>query len=145
MVTYRFSTAKMISETMKYQFSPSLNVQHLNELYQDDIKHAVEMFEMYLDIMPNSLSELRNLCNEKSYVDLAAALHKMKSCCGLVGLSHLEISAKYLEQKCIDCSNGIPMNCQIFANALSMFINISERANLQIENEIKQMKLFLGE
>lgn len=134
----------MISKTMKYQFSPSLNVEHLNELYQGDIKHAVEMFEMYLDIMPNNLSELRKLCDEKSYADLAATLHRIKACCGLVGLSNLEISAKYLEKKCIDCSNGVPMNCQIFANALSMFINICESANLQIEDEIKQMKLFLS-
>lgn len=127
----------------EYQFSSSLNIEHLAELYENDIERAKEMFEMYLEILPASLSELKYLCKAQSYTELAAAFHKIKSCFGLVGLSNLEVSAKSLERKSQDFAKGTATNYQILESAVTVFIDICERANFRIENEVAKMESFL--
>lgn len=136
---------RSISRKSGFTFSSALNAEHLTKLYDDDIARALQMFELYLEVLAESLQELENLCNHKSYHELEASFHKLKDYFELVGLSTLEISAKSLEKKANDFGHNRSHNYALLSNAVSVFVGICERSNGIIETEIERMKYFLAD
>ncbi len=80
-----------------FVFSEDLNNKYLNDLYEGDIEHALDMFETYIVLLEKNINQLTLLCQNKDYKELSATFHKIKPSFGLVGLSTLEEKSKEME------------------------------------------------
>jgi HPt (histidine-containing phosphotransfer) domain-containing protein len=108
------------------------------DLYENDIEHALDMFQTYIELLPENIALLIEQCEEKEYTKLGKTFHKIKPSFGMVGLKHLENLAKHLEISVPSMSNDARIKTEI-----KHFITECMQSEKIILNEIERMKDFL--
>ncbi len=92
------------------KFDPRLDVEFLQSIYEDDMEHALIVFNEFLKIAPAQMKEIeQNYCS--GTVELfRQKIHKIKPVFSFVGLTELTDKAEILEKKCKEISHIIELN-----------------------------------
>lgn len=92
------------------KFDPRLDVEFLKSIYEDDMEHALIVFNEFLKIAPAQMKEIElNYCS--GTVELfRQKIHKIKPVFSFVGLTELTDKAEILEKKCKEISHIIELN-----------------------------------
>ncbi|NIG57631.1 PAS domain-containing hybrid sensor histidine kinase/response regulator [Chitinophaga sp. Cy-1792] len=80
-----------------YDFSPDLNVQFLNGLYENNISYAADLFEIFLRIIKDELGKIRELLDNDDWSNMKFSLHKLKPNFAMVGLTWITENVQVLE------------------------------------------------
>lgn len=85
---------------MPFQFSPILDTEFLQALYEDDFAYAEEVFANFLQQTNHEIELLQQLEQAGSLPPFRAQLHKIKPTFSLVGLSNLTGESEKLLALC---------------------------------------------
>ena len=89
---------KMDEVSGKFRFDGNLNCDFLYEAYGDDLDHAVDMFETFLEVIESEFQTLLDVANENDMVSAAKLSHKLKPLFTMVGLDKLTKDFEKLEK-----------------------------------------------
>lgn len=91
---------ELAAKSASFAFDAALDVVYLEELYEDDIAYAADMFETFcLDTIPN-VEQLKQMIEEEDYTSARAMAHRLKPNFSMVGLTQLEQKMGLLEKAC---------------------------------------------
>lgn len=76
----------------------SLNRTELAEMYAGDKGYMQEIFEVFIETVPNELVQMRQLLEAEDWLSFAAKAHKIKPSFHMVGLGHLSTRTELLER-----------------------------------------------
>ena len=76
----------------------SLNRTELTELYEGDTGYMHEIFEIFVQTIPNELAQMRQLLEAEDWKSFAAKAHKIKPSFQMVGLGYLSTRAEQMER-----------------------------------------------
>ena len=85
------------SNSVYLPLKANLNFHEIHDLYGDDFKHVLEMFEIFLEIIPGELEKMNNLLETEDWNGMKQLAHKIKPNFKMVGLGHIEKYASDLE------------------------------------------------
>ncbi|MDX5325731.1 MAG: Hpt domain-containing protein [Bacteroidota bacterium] len=69
----------------KTDFHPSINVSVMEELYEGDMDHIRDMFEIFIETIPEEFDKLLSLYKDQSWEEFGRQAHKMKPTFEMVG------------------------------------------------------------
>lgn len=78
------------------QLKPNTN--YLKEIYDNNLDYAREMLELFVQISPPEIMEMKNLLENDSIEDFARLAHKIKPTFSMVGLPQITILMQDLER-----------------------------------------------
>ncbi|MEM6628151.1 MAG: Hpt domain-containing protein [Bacteroidota bacterium] len=78
--------------------SISFDLKYLKDLSQGDQEFEAEMIQIFLDEMPEGIQEIHQLIESQKWIQLGAAIHKMKSKIRLMGMVEIKDLADRLEK-----------------------------------------------
>lgn len=81
-----------------FKYSSDLDVEYLQNFYQNDIKRAQTMFKTFLRVIERDLTELKNTLELEDWDAFSSVAHKIKPSFSMVGLENLFITMEYFEQ-----------------------------------------------
>jgi len=120
-----------VSSISKIEGEITLDKNLLSKLYGNDFGYALEMFELYLEVIDSEIDHLKNNSSNKEATKKQA--HKMKPMFEMVGLSRLSALCLKVEKE-IDIDNIDQMN-----NISRKIIDLSEKTKSLVINEIKSL------
>ena len=81
-------------------YSAPLDAKHLHTLYGEDYDYALDMFDTFLTHSIPEFKSIKVILNEKDYISMAGAVHKLKPNFEMVGLLQLRTLMQELEDRC---------------------------------------------
>ena len=81
-----------------FQFSRSLDYEFLEQVYEDDLDYAYDIFEAFLDSYREEYDLLQKAIGEGDYSEVKRVAHKMKPTFSMVGLPELSTNLENLEK-----------------------------------------------
>lgn len=85
------------TEKPSFEFSPLLDKNFLEEMFEDDFEYAYSIFETFLHSSLPEFSDLQPLVAKKEWQEARKLAHKLKPAFAMVGLSPVEQKLKELE------------------------------------------------
>jgi len=82
----------------KFRFDNSFNSDFLHEAYGDDLDHAVDMFETFLEVIDTEFKKLQEVADNNDLERAAKLCHKIKPLFTMVGLDKLTEDFEKLEK-----------------------------------------------
>ncbi len=89
---------KTVEITGEFRFDTSLNEVFLKEAYGDDLDHAVDMFETFLEVVNTDYQSLVEAAEKNDMETCGKLSHKMKPIFTMVGLDNLSKQFEILEK-----------------------------------------------
>lgn len=84
-----------------FEFSQTLDVSFLNEVYEDDLAYAVEIFESFLETLPAGLLQLEEHFQSGDIAAFRSVAHRLKPSFSYVGLTGITNQMASLEKSCL--------------------------------------------
>ena len=91
-------------ENVSIIFDQRLDNEFLQSIYEDDIEHAVTVFNQFLQTAPAMMKEIDDNYQSGVIENLRQKVHKLKPVFSFVGLTNLTNTAEILEKKCKEIS-----------------------------------------
>lgn len=92
----------MSNSTNSFKFNENLNKDSLDNLYQSDLEFALEMFEVFVEVVDIEFTKLESSVTEKDYAQIKQDAHKMKPMFTMVGLPHMTSICQEMESKALN-------------------------------------------
>ena len=121
-------------------FNAALDRAYLEEFYDGDLEHAVDIFETFLDYSMGEFVVLPEVLESKSRDDFRKAVHKLKPAFSMVGLTQLSSKMEQLEHLTEE-GEAWPKLAGLLEE---ITIEINEYLTL-LQNELERMKIALDE
>lgn len=122
-------------ENVSIIFDQRLDNEFLQSIYEDDIEHAVTVFNQFLQTAPAMMKDIDDNYQSGVIENFRQKVHKLKPVFSFVGLTNLTNKAEKLEKKCKEISQ---------INEISFFYKEFQTQYSQeypiIENEAKRLK-----
>ena len=118
-----------------FLFSPELDNEALQTLYENDFVYTSEVFTMFLKDTKNEFEQIKKSYKEHEIATIRQKLHKIKPTFSFVGLGALTIETESLICRCDTCSSID----EIAQECLALFEKI-EQSFVLIERELIRMK-----
>ncbi len=80
-----------------FSFNEKLDTAYLESFYGEDLDYASEMFEIFLENIPEDVIALIDVTKEKNYEDIYRLAHKIKPTFSMVGLTKVNEELETLE------------------------------------------------
>ncbi|PWV55532.1 Hpt domain-containing protein [Chitinophaga sp. S165] len=75
---------------VQFIFDSRLDVRFLNALYESEISYAIDLFDLYLKVVPLTMANAKEVFEAGDMKSCGLLIHKLKSCFAEVGLTELE-------------------------------------------------------
>lgn len=111
-----------------------VNLAYLEDISKGDDALIIEMIEMYLDIVPESLSNMKNLYEQEDWEKLRAQAHKLKPNMAYMGI---ESGRELLQEIERHAENG---EASEIAQKLERLNQICEKASGRLRDILRDMK-----
>ncbi|MDX1587186.1 MAG: Hpt domain-containing protein [Balneolaceae bacterium] len=111
-----------------------VNLAYLEEISGGDEELIIEMIEMFLDIVPDTLSNMENLHEQKEWEDLRAQAHKLKPNMAYMGI---DTGRELLQEIEKHAENG---DSSEIDNKLERLNSISETAIARLREILEDLK-----
>ncbi len=112
-----------------------IDLSYLEDVSMGDKSMIEEMIEMFLDLVPQSLSELRSLYEDEQWLELKAEAHKLKPNFAYMGIE----SGKELLQQ-IEHHADKEEDLESIREKLDELEKIYEQAAGELNSELKGLK-----
>ena len=119
-----------------FSFNKVLDIEYLEEFYEGDFEHAIDMFEIFLEHSLVEFQQLQALLEEKNREAFRKLVHKLKPAMSMVGLTSLTEKMQRLEK---ETEQGIS-----FENLEIQLIGVSdeiEKIKPILVDDLEKMKL----
>lgn len=114
---------------------PGLDVEFLDEAYDNDAETALFLFHQFLDELPTNLDLLVRAFRDYDITTFRKLIHKQKPGFGFVGLTHISNQIDELQSKCL-----ISLDLGIYKKEIEdLFNNISQSSSI-IEKAISRLE-----
>ncbi len=124
-----------------YHFSPELDSELLEEIYEGDLDYTLCMFQTYVETLGEELDSLEKVSSLNQVAEIRKIVHKIKPNFSMVGLPTLYHQAVNLEKIC-DREEG---SSQDLAESLESFLQKARYSSDLIEKESSKIEQFLDE
>ena len=124
-----------------YQFSPELDRELLEEIYEGDLEYTLCMFQTYVETLGEELDSLEKVSSQNQIAEIRKIVHKIKPNFSMVGLPKLYHHAVSLEKI---CDQGEGSSEELVEN-LESFLKTARSSSELIEKESSKIEQFLGE
>lgn len=122
-----------------YHFSPELDSESLEEIYEGDLDYALCMFQTYVETLGDELILLQQVKEKKEVVEIRKIVHKVKPNFSMVGLPKLYHAAVKLEKLC-DKDQEMTLELQ---QSVEDFHLDAQNSLAVIDKEVKLVEQFI--
>lgn len=130
-----------------FRFSGHFDDEYLQQLYENNIEYAIDLFETFCGIITGKLQDIQALLEAAEWENASFSLHRFCESLYMVGLTTPGQEMRQIEQQVIDLSNQQRKVIIDSALVVMMFrrIHIEVLAKLPyMKEEIARMKVYLS-
>lgn len=124
-------------DKLQFSFSPHLDIEFLNGLYDADFEQAEMVFDTSANQIRLEMQIAREQFAQGDVLGLKKTVHKMKPLFGYVGLSKIICDFAAFEEVCAGAENIAQTE-----NDFNHIVTITEEALQTIDSEAKRLKQF---
>lgn len=85
-----------------FEFNEKLDKQSIEGLYHSDLSFALEMFQVYTEVVNSEFSKLEASIKDRDYSQIKQDAHKMKPMFTMVGLPQMSKICKEIENTALN-------------------------------------------